>query len=90
VRDIVKLNAMIETLKNGGSLPPILVCGEIAYSGSHRLVAWDAMGMDATTIEFSPEEIEGAMADMGLEPLYDVIDDYDNLCDTLIRNRQNN
>jgi ParB-like nuclease domain len=36
VRDYDKLNAMVETIRLGGTLPPILVCGETCLTGSHR------------------------------------------------------
>lgn len=47
VRDQSKLSAMVEILKNGGEPPPVLVCGDRAYSGSHRLAAWEITGMEA-------------------------------------------
>ena len=39
------LARMIESLRNGKSLPPILVCGGTAFSGSHRLEAWISEGV---------------------------------------------
>jgi hypothetical protein len=36
-----KLQAMMETLKSGKHLPPIVVCGEQAFCGSHRIAAYE-------------------------------------------------
>jgi uncharacterized ParB-like nuclease family protein len=71
VRDQEKLEAMIEILKNGGELPPVLVCGDRAYSGSHRLAAWESMGMEAVVVEMSDEEYCEVMTELGLDPMYD-------------------
>ena len=71
VRDQVKLNAMVEILKNSGELPPVLVCGDRAYSGSHRLVAWEMMGMEADVVEMSDEEYCEVMTALDLDPMYD-------------------
>ena len=51
VRDQGKLNALVEILKNGGELPPVLVCGDRAYSGSHRLAAWELMDVEPSVVE---------------------------------------
>lgn len=71
VRDQVKLNAMVEILKNSGELPPVLVCGDRAYSGSHRLAAWEMMGMEADVVEMSDEEYCEVMTALDLDPMYD-------------------
>ena len=77
VRDLIKLDGMIAHLKAGGSLPPIIVCGEIAYSGSHRLAAWEAMDMEPSVIEIDDDDVAAGMIEMGLEPGYDEIDRFD-------------
>ena len=69
---------MIATLRSGGELPPVIVCGETAYSGSHRLAAWAALDMDAEVIELDDDDVAAAMRHMGLEPGYDEIDRYDD------------
>lgn len=62
VRDEDKLQAMIDTLENGGSLPPVIVYGYDAYTGSHRIAAWLECDMDADTIELDDEEFMTARA----------------------------
>ena len=77
VRDQDKLESMIKTLEAGQQLPPIIVCGEIAYSGSHRLAAWEALDMEPEVIEIDDEDVAAGMTEMGLEPGYDEIDRFD-------------
>ena len=71
VRDQEKLNDLIEMLKNGGELPPVLVCGDRAYSGSHRLAAWEVMGVEPSVVEMSDEEYCQVMEALDLDPMYD-------------------
>lgn len=58
VRDEDKLASMIKMLETGGELPSILVCGDYALSGSHRLAAWDEMEIDPRdyAVELTEEE----------------------------------
>jgi hypothetical protein len=85
VRDKAKLAEMIKTLKNGGTLPPVVVCGEIAYTGSHRLAAWAACGIDADAVEIEDADYVAAMELLDLDPMYDDPRDYNELCDALYR-----
>ena len=82
-RDKGKLNGMIETLKSGGELPPVVVCGDIAYTGSHRLAAWLACSMDAEAVEVSNEDYEETMELLCLDPMYDTIHDFNVFCAVL-------
>ena len=75
--DPAKLAAMVAVLNAGLDLPPILVCGEIAYSGSHRLAAYDAVGRQIPTREITEEQVAAAMLACGLDPGYDTISDYE-------------
>ena len=77
VRDQNKLDAMVEILKNGGELPPVLVCGDRAYSGSHRLAAWEMMGMEADVVEMSDDEYCEVMTALDLDPMYDEAEDFE-------------
>lgn len=75
VRDQGKLNAMTEVLKNGGELPPVLVCGDRAYSGSHRLAAWELMGLEPSVVEIDDAEYCEVMEALDLDPMYDEASD---------------
>lgn len=83
VRDRAKLAAMIEVLKTGGSLPPVVVCGETAYTGSHRLAAWAACDMDAEAVEIEDDDYVAAMKLLGLDPMYDDCRNLNELCEAL-------
>lgn len=86
-RDQEKLKRMMGILKSGKSLPPIIVCGEIAFSGSHRLAAYEAMGYEMSqvpVISISENDIESAMRHIGLDPMYDAIDNYNEFEETLV------
>ena len=71
VRDQGKLNALVEILKNGGELPPVLVCGDRAYSGSHRLAAWELMDVEPSVVEMDDAEYREVMKALELDPMYD-------------------
>ena len=71
VRDQAKLNALVEILKNGGELPPVLVCGDRAYSGSHRLAAWEMMDVEPSVVEIDDAEYCEVMTALDLDPMYD-------------------
>ena len=77
VRDQGKLNAMVEILKNGGELPPVLVCGDRAYSGSHRLAAWEMMDVEPSVVEMDDAEYCEVMTGLGLDPMYDEAEDFE-------------
>jgi hypothetical protein len=84
IRDEKKLQAMIDTLNNGGSLPPIVVIGESALTGSHRLAAWLECDMDPDYIEITNDEYYKTMESLDLDPIYDNIDDYNQFCAALM------
>ena len=78
VRDAAKVVRMVEILERGGKLPPVVAQGEIAFSGSHRLAAWDAAGMRPETVEITDAEYCAAMVRLGKDPLCDDIADHDD------------
>lgn len=84
VRERNKLAGMIRSLRKGESLPPVLVCGEIALSGSHRLVAWEKMGMKPDYVEISDSEYCEIMVELGYDPIYDSINDYEDFLNMAI------
>lgn len=61
VRDQSKLKRMIATLMAGGELPPVLVYGDDAYSGSHRLAAWAELDIEPDTIEINDGQFAAIM-----------------------------
>lgn len=77
VREQEKLNSMITTLKNGGELPPVLVCGDRAYSGSHRLAAWAAVEIEPDVVEIDDDEYCKIVEALGMDPMYDSIYDFE-------------
>jgi uncharacterized ParB-like nuclease family protein len=83
VRDQNKLDSMIETLNNGGTLPAVIVCGNQAFTGSHRIAAWEACGIEATVIEISDEDYIATLTKMGLDWETDEVNDYNDFCSAL-------
>lgn len=83
VRDQAKLQRMIDTLRSGGQLPPIVVCGYQAFTGSHRIAAWNACRMDHQAVEISEAEYIATMTKMGLDWETDEVMDYTDFCDAL-------
>jgi len=87
VRDTEKLDAMIASLEAGGSLPPVVVIenGYAALTGSHRLAAWEALGMEPDVVEVTEEEYTAASMLYADEVLtVDEIDDFGEFCDALL------
>lgn len=82
IRDEKKLQSMIDTLRAGGELPPVLVIGYNALTGSHRLAAWEACDRAAIVIELSDEDYIAAMRAQGLNE-WDEIYDYSDFCRAL-------
>jgi len=60
VTDTAKLARMIATLNAGGDLPSVLWDGNQAFEGSHRLAAWEAVGIDADLVLVSNADLERA------------------------------
>lgn len=85
VHDYKKLQSMIETLNNGGSLPPVIVLGYDAFTGSHRLAAWEACDMAADVIDISDADYIAALDRMGLDWQTDTVRDYTDFCDALYK-----
>jgi len=83
VRDQEMLDAMIQTLESGGDLPPVVVLGDDALTGSHRLAAWEACQMEAEVVEIEDEDYVAAMEHLGLDPIYDDPTDMNELCAAL-------
>lgn len=51
VTDESKLESMVAAINAGKALPPVVVSGSDAITGSHRLAAWEACGVSPETIE---------------------------------------
>lgn len=83
VMDETKLQSMIATLNSGGTLPPVIVLGEYAFTGSHRLAAWDRCDMQPEVVEVSETDYIAAMEYAGLDPMCDEIYDHNEFCDAL-------
>lgn len=81
VRDEEKLTAMVETLRSGGSLPPIVVepNGQVAISGSHRLAAWRKAEMEPVALVLSDEDYAAACEYMGVD-YFDEAVDHETVC----------
>lgn len=71
VRDAVKLAAMVDALRRGESLPPVVVepNGVRAITGSHRLAAWAALGMEPDALELTDDQYRAACEYYGVEYL---------------------
>jgi len=83
-----KLAAMMETLRRGEHLPPIVVCGEQAFCGSHRIEAyrrawrlrdslgeaWELVPDDIQAVELSDDDYRAACTLAGVEYLDDLRD----------------
>lgn len=101
VRDEAKLQSMIATLQNGGKLPPVVVCGDDAFTGSHRLAAWEACEITPDFLEISERDYILAVAlmngvnDLNLDDPDDVeffhnhlnseVNDYNAFCAALAK-----
>jgi hypothetical protein len=78
--DEKKLQSMIDHLNNNCILPPVVVIDEIALTGSHRLQAWSECEIEPNYIEIDEELYTAAVKKMDLDPIYDHINDYNELC----------
>jgi len=83
VTDPEKLQNMIDTLKSVGKLPAVVVFGDQAFSGSHRIAAWDACDLPHDAVEISDEDYIAALDRMGLDWERDDVKDYTDFCDAL-------
>ena len=82
VRDEALLESMIQTLRNGGELPAIVVTGDTALTGSHRIAAWAECDIDAVAVECPDELYVAALESLGLD-IYDSVNDYNEFCAAL-------
>lgn len=82
-RDQKKLESMIAAIEGGKSLPPIIVMGDDAFTGSHRIAAWEACNVDADVVEISDADYVAAMTEMGLDWECDSVYDYNEFCQAL-------
>ena len=85
VRDVDRLEAMIASLLGGKCLPPIVVIGDSALTGSHRIEAWSQCDMEPDAVEVSDADYIQAMESIGLDAEYDTIGDYNEICAALYR-----
>ena len=83
IENKAKLASMLAALARGETLPPIVACGEIALSGTHRLAAWETSGVEPQAAQVTADEYRNAMTALGLDPDWDVIRDYTELVDAL-------
>lgn len=77
VTDNIKLASMIDLLRDGGELPPVLLYGDQSYSGSHRIAAWTELNMDIDYIEIDDDQYTQIMRSLSLDPIYDDISDFE-------------
>lgn len=84
VTDQSKLSAMVAALGRGECLPPVLVCGERALTGSYRLAAWATAGIEPSVVQVADSDLAKAMKDCGLDPIYDEISDFHQIEQALI------
>lgn len=88
VRDKKKFESMIAALKMGQKLPPVVVVegSPYALTGSHRLAAWKALGMEPDVVEVSQEDYAKACLDLwGEVKTWEEIYDFDEFCEALYR-----
>ena len=85
VKDKAKLQSMIATLENGGTLPAVIVLGYEAFTGSHRIAAWNACHVEANVVEISDADYIAALEAMGLDYEVDDVRDYTDFCDALYK-----
>lgn len=82
--DKEKLALMVKHLEAGKSLPPILVCDNQAYSGSHRIEAWEIMEMEVDYIEISTDDRKKVFESMNLDIETDEINDFESFLEEAI------
>lgn len=96
--DAAKLDAMVETIRTGGTLPPVVRIGAIALTGSHRIAAYEkayklsnaiADGWENVivgeipSVEISDAELRTALASIDCE--YPDETDHNTLCEAIYR-----
>lgn len=79
-----KTASMMRSIRSGKNLPPILVHGEQAYSGSHRIDAWLRMDMDIDYVEITDSEYKLIMEHLNMDPVYDSVYDFEPFLDAAI------
>lgn len=81
VTDEGKFAAMVEVLRNGGSLPPVVVepNEQRALCGSHRIAAWVEAGVSAEALVLTDDQYLAACEYLNVEYL-DEVSDYDDIC----------
>lgn len=84
-RDQSKLGSMIAAIESGKSLPPIVVMGYDAFTGSHRIAAWEACNVAADVVEITDDDYIAAMTEMGLDWECDSVYDYNEFCGALYK-----
>ncbi|WP_455387504.1 hypothetical protein [Petrachloros mirabilis] len=91
-QDETKLAEMIGALQRGENLPPIVVCGEQAFCGSHRIEAynrayrlresldeaWELVPQEIPVVELSDEDYRSACEYLDVEYL-DEAHDYNEI-----------
>mgnify|MGYP006402691411 CR=1 FL=1 len=77
--DADKVSRLVATMLEHGmqAIPPIVVCGEIALTGSHRIAAYDkvlALGAELDemqTVEIEDEDLRDALKVLDCEYLHE-------------------
>lgn len=92
--DDTKVVRMVEAIRRGGRLPPIVVNGENALTGSHRIEAyrragalneacfgegWERAELTIPTVEIDDDEYLAACASVDVEHLGE-LGDYNEQC----------
>lgn len=83
VQNLQKLKKMREAIKDGDELPPIVVCGEKALTGTHRIAAYYWYRKEVPYIEIEEILYIEAVKAMGLDPIYDEVRDYSKLAEKI-------
>lgn len=73
VTDTERLNNMVNTLSNGGSLPAVLTHEGQAYSGPHRIEVWKTEGLEPTITE----QFLAVCQELNIDSEYEVVTDFE-------------
>ncbi len=92
----VKLASMVAAIKSGETMPPLVVIGETAITGSHRIAAYDAanslveastdddwdsaLPIEIPTVELCNDDYTQGMIAIGLDPSVDDPREFNDLC----------
>ena len=90
VKDTSKFESMVSSINSGKQLPAVVVIGEFALTGSHRLAAWKACGVNPDVVEITNKEyIDACEKCYGDVVSIDEIGDFSDFCDALYVTTEN-